>query len=65
MDQGEGDAAEGAAEADLVDEESPLDPAEPIEETSPLDRPEPVDEADWLEQHLPVEGDDEDYPWSE
>jgi len=66
------DPSELIPEADLLEQNTPLDPGsltEPDPRTDvepgsaiPETSGNPVDEADRLEQHAPVFGDDEDYP---
>ena len=59
------DPSEQTPEADLLEQQAPLDP--PVTDAAdnwagheaPL---EPVDEADLLEQHVPVPGAEDDYP---
>jgi len=59
------DPSEQTPEADLLEQQAPLDP--PVTDAednwacheAPL---EPVDEADLLEQHVPVPGSEDDYP---
>jgi len=66
------DPSELIPEADLLEQNTPLDPGSLTDPNPRTDAepgsaiPEasgnPVDEADRLEQHAPVFGDDEDYP---
>jgi hypothetical protein len=59
------DPSEQIPEADLLEQQVPLDPPLTEEEQDSVDRVaavEPVDEADRWEQHLAVPAADDDYP---
>ena len=58
------DPSEQIPEADLLEQQVPLDPSLTDDDGSvdPMTPVEPVDEADRLEQHLPVTSADDDYP---
>ena len=59
------DPSEQIPEADLLEQQAPLDPALKDDEPGLLDRTasvEPADEADRWEQQLPVPSAEDDYP---
>ena len=62
------DPSEQIPEADLLDQQAPVDPPLTDDENGSVDRvdrltpAEPVDEADRLEQRLPVPAADDEYP---
>jgi len=59
------DPSEQIPEADLLEQQVPLDPPLTNDEQDSVDRAapvEPVDEADRWEQQLPVPTSDDDYP---
>lgn len=64
MDHDVSPATAEVAEADLAEEQGPLEALELLETSTLLDLDERVDEADWLEQHQPIEVGEEDYPRS-
>lgn len=57
------DPSDQVPEADLLDQQTPLDPS-PLTDTQALPEPpaEPVDEADRAEQYEMLPGADDDYP---
>jgi hypothetical protein len=59
------DPSDQIPEADLLEQQTPLDPPPTEDEQGSVDRTEhvePVDEADRWEQQLPVPPADDDYP---